>query len=58
MVFMNSWTIEQYGAGIGDDYDVKMNKLECMKYEMVLMNSWNIEQYSTSVGDDFDVKIN
>ena len=25
MVFMNSWTIELYGAGIGDDFDAKMN---------------------------------
>ena len=25
MVFMKSWTIEQYGAGIGDDFDAIMN---------------------------------
>ena len=25
MVFMNSWTIEQYGAGIGDVFEAKMN---------------------------------
>ena len=23
MVFMKSWTTEQYGAGIGDDFDVE-----------------------------------
>ena len=25
MDFMKSWTIEQYCAGIGDDFDVKIN---------------------------------
>ena len=25
MVFTNSWTIEQYSAGIGDVFDAKMN---------------------------------
>ena len=25
IVFMKSWTIEQYGAGIGDDFDAIMN---------------------------------
>ena len=24
LVLMNSWNIEQYGAGIGDDFDAKM----------------------------------
>ena len=24
-VFLKSWTIEQYGAGIGDDFDAIMN---------------------------------
>ena len=48
MVFMNSWTIEQYG-GIGEDFDSKMNYLEYF---------WNIERYGTSVGDDFDARMN
>ena len=25
MVFMKSWTIKQYGAGIGDVFDAKIN---------------------------------
>ena len=25
IVFMKSWTIEQFGAGIGDDFEAKMN---------------------------------
>ena len=25
MVLMKSWTIKQYGAGIGDDFDAKIN---------------------------------
>ena len=24
MVFMNSWNIEQLGAGVGDDFDAKI----------------------------------
>ena len=50
MVFMKSLTTEQYGAGIGDDFDAQ---LEYMKYQMILMNSWDVEQYGGSVGDDF-----
>ena len=55
---MNSWTIERYGAGSGDDLDTKMKELEYIKNEMVLMNSWNIEQHGASVGDNFDAKMN
>ena len=32
VVFTNSWTIEQYGAGIGDDFDVKMNQFKHIKW--------------------------
>ena len=31
MVFMNIWTIERNGTGIGDDFDAKMNQLEYIK---------------------------
>ena len=58
VVFMKSWTTKQYGAGIRDDFDAKINLLEYMKYEMVLMNSWNFEQYGASVGVEFDAKMN
>ena len=37
MFFMKSLTIEQYGAGIGDDFDAII-QLEYMKYQMIVMN--------------------
>ena len=48
MVFMNSWNIEQYGAGVGDDFD----------NSMVIMNFSYSKHYGARVGDDLVAKKN
>ena len=44
--------MEQYGAGVGDDFDAKIT------YEMVIINCWYSKHYGARVGDDFDAKRN